>query len=176
MHYLFETAEMHAIDGYMIDALIHETQGEHDSAKLIKSMSYEMDMCIPLNLHDEELQGERYDGIITLRPYLIMSRLAYPVAIGIHPGASKNDVLDYVEKRWPEIENNLRRSEPFDKAVRQRKRKHDQELLDFIWENRNFADKHTKELLDEKFPNNGIAYYEINKLMHLEGSRREYWE
>jgi len=174
LHYNFAVAEAHAIEGHLIDALIYEREGDRKSADFLKRFHYEMDMCTVFDLYDEEFCGENSDGIITLRPYLIMSRLAYPVAIGIHPGASKNDVLDFVEKRWSEVENNLRRGEPFEKAVRQRKRKHDQKILDFIWENKGFADKYTKELLEKKFPNNGITYYEINKLIHLESERRNF--
>jgi hypothetical protein len=96
---------------------------------------------------------------------------AYPIAICINPMASKRDVLDFVEKRWSWIENNFLRTFE-DQAFRGRKRKHKQEILDFIWENRRFRNQIIKEKLDKKFPGNGLVYYEITKLLQQEGERR----
>lgn len=170
----FATAEKYGIDGWMMDGLIANIEGHEELSKFISVRAGENDMCKVEDLYDEERHDDASDGVITLRPYSIMKRLAFPVAVSIHPGASKNDVLDFIEKRWPEIENNLRRDEPFDKALRMRKRKHSQELLDFIWTNREWKDEEIKRRLDTEFPNNGLVYNEINKLLHLELERRNF--
>lgn len=129
------------------------------------------DMCIPVAAYEDEMSPpNKGDEIIYLSPRRQLSLIAYPVAIRIHPKAAKRDVLDYIEKRWPWIKALLRLKE--DKPLKIRRRKHSQELLDFIWEHRFIPAKELKKKLDEKFPHNGIVYYEIYKIISLEKARR----
>jgi hypothetical protein len=131
----------------------------------------EADMCIPAAAYEDEMSPlNKGDEIIYLSPRRQLSLIAYPVAIRIHPKAAKRDVLDYVEKRWPWIEMLLRSKD--EKALKVRKRKYSQEMLDFMWEHRFIPAKELKKRLDEKFPHNGIVYYEIYKIISLEKARR----
>ncbi len=96
---------------------------------------------------------------------------AYPISIDIHKFATKRDVLDYIEKRWDKIESILEVYR--EKKVKFRSRKFPQSLRDFIWENRKLKVKDIKKMLDDKFPNNVLVYYEIHKILSLERQRRE---
>jgi len=131
----------------------------------------EADMCIPAASYEDEMSPmNKGDEIIYLSPRRQLSLIAYPVAIRIHPKAAKRDVLDYVEKRWPWIEMLLRLKD--EKALKVRKRKYSQEMLDFIWVHRFIPAKELKKKLDDVFPRNGIVYYEIYKIISLEKARR----
>ncbi len=96
---------------------------------------------------------------------------AFPVSINIHKLATKRDVLDFVEKRWPFIESYLDTYRNGQK-IRFRMRKHPREITDFIWENRNFSAKEIKKELDKVHPKNGLVYYEIGKIISIEKRRR----
>lgn len=133
--------------------------------------SDEVDMCIPAAAYEDEMSPlNKGDEIIYLSPKRQLSLIAYPFAIRIHPKAAKRDVLEYIEKRWKWIESMLRLNG--EKALKIRKRKHSQEMLDFIWENRFVPVKEIKKRLDDKFPHNGIVYYEVYKIISLEKARR----
>lgn len=95
---------------------------------------------------------------------------AYPVSIDINKFATKNDVLDFLEKRWDEIEDYLQ--EYRGKKLRIRRRKLDRKITDFIWEHKNLTGKEIKKELDKEFPNNGLAYHEIGKIKSIENQRR----
>jgi predicted metal-dependent hydrolase len=110
-------------------------------------------------------------NIVSLNPRLRLGITASKIAIKIHPRASKRDVLDFVAKRWPWIESQLRTMST-DKALRTRKRKHSQKLLDFMWQNRSYTAKEIKRRLNKSFPNNGLAYHEISKIIDYEGKKR----
>ena len=127
------------------------------------------EMCRIVNEFEEQIiPFNPADDFIHLMPDKKSELIAYPVSIKIHSLASKRDVLDFIEKRWNWIDNTLRQTKE-EKALKiKRKRKHSQELLDFIWENRELPAKVIKEKLDEKFPKNGLVYYEISKLIQLE--------
>lgn len=100
----------------------------------------------------------------------LMDMLAYPVSIKIHRLASKRDVLDFIEKRWDYIEKNF--FELYrEKKLRIRKRKN-QKIYDFIWDNRDKDKKTIKKLLDKKYPDYNIDYFEIYKIIQLEKKRR----
>jgi hypothetical protein len=100
----------------------------------------------------------------------LMDMLAYPVSIRIHRLASKRDVLDFIEKRWDYIEKNyLELYRGKNPRIRRRK---NQKMYDFIWDNRNKDKKTIKKLLDEKYPDYNIDYFEIYKIIQLERKRR----
>lgn len=139
---------------------------------------------------DELLWGDRpdvceieddYDEIFnTAYPYISPKKSkrkqlhtrAYPLSIKIHKLASKRDILDFIEKRWDIIDNYI---EDYRKKTRIRKRKN-QKMYDFIWDiHEKSSDtniKKLKEQLDEKYPNNNLAYFELYKIISLEKQRR----
>ena len=144
--------------------------GKDEKVLGFAKMLAEPDMCKLMYLWDEEMspfnKGEEII-YLNIRRQLLIS--AYPTAIVIHPRASKRDVLDYVEKRWKWIES----MKHDDRGVlRMRKRKHGQKMIDFIWEHQSLTAKQLKIKLDEKFPRNGLVYYEISKIVQLEADRR----
>lgn len=127
------------------------------------------EMCRIVNEYDEQIiPFNPAEDFIHLMPDKKSELLAYPVSIKIHSLASKRDILDFIEKRWKWIDYQLRQAKE-EKALKiKRKKKYSQELLDFIWENREFPAKKIKTKLDEKFPKNSLAYFEISKLIQLE--------
>jgi len=134
----------------------------------------EIDMCTIQDLQNEELnQSNKGDNFIYLRPDRQRHLIAYPVAVDINTKASKRDVLDFIEKRWPEIDAKLRMSET--KALKlkiNKKRKLDRALIDFIWLNKHVPSKKIKGLLDKKFPENDLVCYEINDIIKREKKKR----
>ena len=99
-------------------------------------MFAEPDMCKIVDLHDDELSpANKGEEIIYLSPSRRLRIIAYPIAISIHPKASKRDILDFIEKRWEWLNINYLKSYA-DKTLKNRKRKHKQELLDYIWDNK----------------------------------------
>lgn len=121
------------------------------------------------------------NDVFLIRPYeeipLVFDPLrkhqwdVYPISLRIHKFASKRDVLDYIEKNWERIYECLGTYTDY-KKIRIRKRKRDRKIIDFIWTHRNHTGKEIKKLLDKNFPNNGIIYYEIPKIINLEKKRR----
>lgn len=139
---------------------------------MMRYWDWSLDMCRTENLYEEQLSPlNKGEEIIYLRPSRQTELMAYPLAIRVHSKASKRDILDYIEKRWKWIESLLRMSEE-EKILRARKRKHTQEMLDFMWELRSIPSKEIKKKLDERFPKNGLVYDEINKTLSLERKRR----
>ncbi|MFH1533333.1 MAG: hypothetical protein ABID64_00155 [Nitrospirota bacterium] len=98
--------------------------------------------------------------------------IAYPVAIGINRLASQRDVTDFVKKHWKEIEQ-LNKKYRRGKVLIIKERQLDHAIVDFIYENKDKKCKELKSLLDERFPHNGLVYYEINNLIREERIRRE---
>lgn len=95
---------------------------------------------------------------------------AYPVSIDIHQFATKRDVLDFIEKRWGFIEEYLENYRK--RKIRFRSRKIPRKLTDFIWDNKQLKGTDLKKLLNKNFPSNGLAYYEIHKIISQERKRR----
>ncbi len=142
-----------------------------DTVSFLKSMA-DFDMCKVWDYHDEELNpANKGEEIIYLNKRRQLFLNAYPVGIFIHPKASKRDVLDFIEKKWYWIENNFLRTYA-EKKLKYGKRKYDQKMLDFLWNNRFLSSKKLKEKLDEQFPKNGLVYYEIIKILQLEKTKR----
>lgn len=128
------------------------------------------DMCMIEDRYDEYF-NEEYSYVPIVFDTDKQNRIkVYPVSIDIHRFATKRDVLDFIEKRWDFIEDYL--SDYRNKKVRIRRRKISRDLSDFIWENRDLNVHQIKKVLAEKFPQNGLAYYEINKIISLEKKRR----
>jgi hypothetical protein len=130
-----------------------------------------VDMCFLTDLHEDELSPfNKGEEIIYLNLRRHLRIAAYPVAICLNQRASKRDVLDYVEKRWDWIEG--MRSNYREKVLKNRKRKHNQKMIDYIWNNKAITPKKLKEKLDKEFPKNGLVYYEISKIITTETQRR----
>lgn len=128
----------------------------------------ELDMCKIYNFNDEELNpANKGEEIIHLNGRRKLFLNAYPIGICIHPKASQRDVIDFIEKRWPWIENNFLRQYS-EKKLKYGKKKTSQEILDFIWKNRNLKSMQIKEKLEREYPENNLAYFEINKIIHSE--------
>ena len=141
--------------------------------KLSEHNYYEdyLDMCVYNDYNDKYLAWDYLDLPLIFDQARKKHLIAYPVSIDIHKYATKRDVLDFIEKRWERIyTNNL--SGYTNKKVRFRKRKQNRELVDFIWNNKQLKAKEIKKLLGIKFPENTLAYFEINKLVSIEKQRR----
>lgn len=132
----------------------------------------ELDMCKISDFHDDELNpANKGEEIIYLNRRRQLFLNAYPIAVCIHPRASKRDVIDFIEKRWKWIEYNFLRNYA-EKKLKYGRRKHGQEMLDFLWQNRFLPSQKLKEKLDHKFPKNGLVYFEIAKILQLEKDKR----
>jgi hypothetical protein len=130
------------------------------------------DMCRVVNIYEETMSPlNKGEEIIYLRPDLQLLYNAYPMAIVINSNASKRDVLDFIEKRWQFVEQNLRQ---FDnqKGLKIRKRKHSKEVVDFIWKHRGLKTNQIQDKLNNEFPDNDLVYFEINKMIQQEKKRR----
>lgn len=133
--------------------------------------AFETDVCRIEPLHDDNLiPANNGEEIIHIKPHEQIHLRVYPAGISIHRKATKRDVLDFIEKRWSWIEPLLRLAD--EKILIARQRKHSREISDFLWKNRTIKPKQLKKLLDVSFPSNGLAYYEINKIIYEERRRR----
>ena len=131
----------------------------------------QFDMCFLVDNEDEQLNPAYTPPPLALDMHKKNHIKAFPVSIDLHRFATKRDVLDYIEKEWPRIENVLGIYREY-KNIKFRKRKLDRKLLDFIWDHRNLHTKELKRLLDKEFPANGLGYYELYKIISLEKQRR----
>ncbi len=133
------------------------------------------DVCEIVDNYLNVVDYEDEQGLIPIERDIgrYMHLVSFPISIEIHELASKRDVLDFVEKRWSMIENYLEIHRRKNKTrIRKRKNK---KLYDFIWEKKSSNNINIKELkkkIDEKFPDNNLAYYEIYKIIDLEKKRR----
>lgn len=132
----------------------------------------EIDMCCITDNYDDYLMrdNDKYFPLI-LNPAKQSHIIAYPVSIDIHCFATKRDVLDFIEKKWKNINACL--SSYRNKDIRIRKRKHNQKLVDFIWKNKNLKIVELKNKLDKYFPDNKLfGYDDIYKIISIEKQRR----
>lgn len=161
-------ADAYGLDYELLGVLNTLKENNKEKEWLLEHFEFETDMCRFLNIADEELSPlNKGEEIIYLKPHRQLNLLSYPAAVLIHKKASKRDVLDFIEKRWPWIKQWLD-----DKTLKYKPRKISQEVLDFIWERRGLPAKKIKEKLDESFPHNGLVYFEISKIISLEKRRR----
>jgi len=134
-------------------------------------LNYEPDMCQIIDMNDEMRNPfNKGEDCLYMRRDLQLLYASHPIAIYINKRASKRDVLDFIEKKWQKIEN--MRYDDEQKVLKIRERKHDQDMVDFIWENQGLSRKQIIKKLDEKFPNHGLVYYEINKIIQIERIKR----
>jgi hypothetical protein len=171
-HNRFKTAEgianTYGLDYELLGYLDSLKENRKNRERLLDHFEFDVDMCRFMSIADEELfPTNKGEEIIYLKPYRQLNYISYPASIIIHKKASKRDVLDFIEKRWQWIKQHLD-----DKALKYKPRKMKQEVLDFIWERRNFPAKKIKEQLDTNFPHNGLVYFEISTIISLEKRRR----
>lgn len=95
----------------------------------------------------------------------------FPVSIEINKLATKNDVRNFIENNWEEIEKNLKKFRVNKKTII-RRRKIDLRIRDLIWENRNKKTTEIKRLIVKEFPENTLNYEEILNLKKTENKRR----
>lgn len=167
-----EISETYSLDMYeiaYIESILKPT--DESIIESLKSMA-ELDMCKLSNLYDDEMNPEnKGDEIIYLNPSKQLFLNAYPLAICVHPRASKRDVLDFIEKRWKWIEAGANFFSS-SKKLKYGKRKYKQNLLDYIWDNRLLPMKELLRKIDVKFPNNGLVYIDVYNIIKLERNKR----
>jgi len=132
-----------------------------EGGDMVRVHSDYQDEIMPLN------KGEDFSRLSSKKQ---LELITYPVSIRIHRNASKRDLLDFIEKQWWIIDGAIKEYD--EKPYRARSRKHSQKMLDFIWKNRSIPIANLKKKLDEEFPNNGLVYYELSKIIGLEKQRR----
>ena len=95
----------------------------------------------------------------------------YPIAVCMHKNASKRDVIDFINKKWPEINEHLDyyRTKPYKVKLRT---KYSQGIRDCIWENKDVPTKRIAEILSRNYPNHGLLYFEINQIKSQEKKKR----
>jgi len=129
------------------------------------------DLCLCIDNNDELLNPVFPKIPLALDPRRQDHLKTFPVSIDIHKFATKRDILDFIEKKWPWIEERLGQYRDY-KNIKFRKRKSDRKIIDFIWDNRKLPAKKLKVLLDKEFPKNGLVYYEFSKIISQEKRRR----
>lgn len=142
--------------------------------KLKQSILYDQlqtDFCLCVDNNDENL-----NPAFPPMPFALDTRKqnhfkAFPVSIDIHRFATKRDLLDFVEKKWFWIKNNLAQDRKY-KNIKFRRRKLDRKAADFIWKNKDLPVKDLKASFDKKFPNTILIYYEFSKIISQERRRR----
>ncbi len=105
-------SEVYNLDGDQISYIESLLSNENkEIVPFMKSIA-DLNMCKVLDLHQEELSPfNKGEEIIHLNRRRQSFLGAYPVGVFIHPKASKNDVLDFIEKRWNWIEYLTNQSE-----------------------------------------------------------------
>jgi len=166
-------SENYLLNSEQIDYISSLFRDEPDNYREFAKEMAQLDMCLVKDWHDDEFVSEanKVDKVASFTGKYEMLLNSYPVAIHIHPMASKRDVIDYIEKNWKFIEYNFLRNYT-EKKLKFGKRKHKQEILDFIWQFRSLTAKQIKKKLDEAYPDNELVYFEITKLLQIEEERR----
>ncbi len=103
-----------------------------------------------------------------------LDEITHPVMIKLSRLTTKRDLLDFVNKKWPEIKNYLYNNGDEKESIRIRKRpKASRAVLDFIFEKYRNGAQYVVKLLDDKFPGHGLSYSEVTKLFNQERERRK---
>ena len=111
------------------------------------------------------IYGDKFRRV--MNPY---EEEAFPICIKINKIASKNDIIDFIEKRWTYIEDYLRGNN-VPKIFKGGSKK---EINHFIFDkfigNQRAPGitKTIKKELDLKFPGNKLSYKEINNIIYQE--------
>ena len=169
-----EIAWKYGVDSQLVNLAI--ATYKKDELTISNYLQYgEVDMCRFYDDNHNEMVASTTKGAdwIKLQPSKQTELIAYPFSVRIHRNASQRDIIDFIEKTWWYIEMQMAGlNEKDEKTYRARRRKHDQKMLDFIWENHLVSSKKIKEKIDIEFPNHGLVYYEIDKIIQQERKKR----
>lgn len=165
-------SELYNIDNAQI-SYVESILNKRDEFLLdIMKDSAELDMCKILDINEEDsIPSFKGKEIIHLNNSRKLFLKAYPLGIFVNPLASKRDVINFIEKKWSRMENNFLRGYA-DKKLKYGKRKHNQKMLDFIWDNRGLKLEVLKDKLDKLFIGNGLVYYELGDIIRQEEKKR----
>jgi hypothetical protein len=128
------------------------------------------DVCLMSDLQFELLERTDFDSFFLQNHNFMCDLYSHPIILRINPLATKNEVLDYIEKNWNIIESQKYQYNKERKILKTSK--HSQELRDFIWTNRELKITEVKQKLDITFPKNGLVYTDIYKILDYEKKRR----
>ncbi len=165
-------AEHYGLDNDLINLALAMYQDDKEGVEITESLVEDYDLCKVLHVHQILSPMNVGEDFISLNPRRQLDYTAFPVAIGLNPRASKRDVLDFIEKKWTRISGDIQ-SHTNKGLLRVRKRKHGLEMIDFLYTHQSKPAKVLKQMLDEKFPNNGLVYFEITALINAEKKRRK---
>jgi len=165
---MLEIADEYGLDSEIVRDIFDYRRTNSIKVKTFLKSNIYLDFC---RVNDRQLESTGLDPFpkdldISLQSYTA----SYPVSIDIHRFASRNDVLDFVEKRWKLIEEQL--GQYRNQKVRFRRRKIPTRIYNFIWKHRKKKAREIKSLLNDRFPKNRLMYYEILKLKSLERVKR----
>jgi len=145
-----------------------------EEASDINNLIFSNDICLVsnnyINVNDLSERDKQYYEIFGLGSINeIVNKYAYPIKIEIRTLASKNDVIDFIDKKWSNIENLIKWRNTKKINIRERK---NEEIYNLIYNNRELKTKDLNQKLKERL---GItlAYYEINKIKFEEKKRRK---
>lgn len=141
-------------------------------AKLVPYLGSNIDTCSISNVDDDF--GETGGSFCKPAPYNIEERAhlcAYPLSIDIRPIASKNDILDFIDKNWNNIEKMMDWHRK--KSKTDIRKRGEVALYDLVWKFRELSTDEIKEIVRQVFPEITIGYQEINKIISLEKQRRD---
>jgi hypothetical protein len=129
---------------------------------------WKIDVCRVDDLRDF-YESEEYSEGVDYKTFLI----AYPIAIRISPRATKNEVLDYIEKNWSLlIEPQLSTYSENKRTIFKNRRK--QKLFDRIAElnNKELSISEIVNFIDKEFPEEYITKHEVSNIINQIKNRR----
>lgn len=140
----------------------------------IENSTIKNDICLISNnyINPEDLseRDKKYYEIFGLEEVdKIVNGYAYPIKIEIRTLASKNDVIDFIDKNWKKIEKLMEWRNVKKINIRERK---NEKIYNLIYDNKKLKTKDLKEKIEKEL---GITmvYYEINKIKSKEKKRRK---
>lgn len=166
-------AEEYGLDHELLRPILM-AKAPFEDEKLKDDLQYDplsTDFCIVVDNYDENLNPVYPPMPLSMDVNKQNHLKAFPVSIDIHRFTTKRSLLDFVEKRWPWIQNIIGAYND-DKNIRFRTRKYGHKFLDFIWDHRNLSDEELKTRVDTQFPGNNFVYYEFRQIIAQEEKRR----
>jgi len=126
---------------------------------------------IPLNTCEIRDRAKETKELSPIKRFIDATEIkAYPISINIHKLASKRDVMDFINKRWFEIETNLNF---YRRDINPRIRKKiNTERDELVWKNKNLKPEKIIKLLSDKNIKQGLIYNDIYKILSLERKNR----
>lgn len=129
-----------------------------------KDFAFQGDVCL-ITDNDEKKQSPSQDLTKKCR------NKAYPISINLHKLTTKEDLLDFIEKRWFKIEVLLN---SYRKDINPRIRKRNNTKRDeIVWKNKNKKPEEIIKLLSKNGINQGLIDNDIYKIISIMKKRRE---